>query len=59
MTFLAVLLSYFLGAIPFGVIVGKMRGVDVRAVGSGNIGTTNVWRTLGRAREVWFLRSMF
>ena len=47
MTFLAVLLSYFLGAIPFGVIVGKMRGVDVRAVGSGNIGTTNVWRTLG------------
>jgi len=38
---------YFLGAIPFGVIVGKMRGVDVRAVGSGNSGATNVWRTLG------------
>ena len=47
MTIIALLLSYFLGAIPFGVIVGKMRGVDVRAVGSGNSGTTNVWRTLG------------
>jgi len=47
MTIIALLLSYFLGAIPFGVIVGKMRGVDVRAVGSGNTGTTNVWRTLG------------
>ena len=47
MTIIALLLSYFLGAIPFVVIVGKMRGVDVRAVGSGNTGTTNVWRTLG------------
>ena len=47
MTIIALLLSYFLGAIPFGVIVGKMRGVDVREVGSGNTGTTNVWRTLG------------
>ena len=49
MTIIALLLSYFLGAIPFGVIVGKMRGVDVRAVGSGNSGATNVWRTLGPA----------
>lgn len=49
MTIIALLLSYFLGAIPFGVIVGKMRGVDVRSVGSGNSGATNVWRTLGPA----------
>jgi glycerol-3-phosphate acyltransferase PlsY len=47
MQYVALLLSYFLGAIPFGVIVGKMRGVDIRAVGSGNSGATNVWRTLG------------
>ncbi|HEX8552408.1 MAG TPA: glycerol-3-phosphate 1-O-acyltransferase PlsY [Abditibacteriaceae bacterium] len=43
----ALALSYFLGAIPFGLIVGKARGVDIRNSGSGNIGATNVWRTLG------------
>ncbi|RYG70116.1 glycerol-3-phosphate 1-O-acyltransferase [bacterium] len=47
MHFLALLLSFFIGAIPFGVLIGKMRGVDVRAAGSGNIGATNVWRVLG------------
>ena len=47
MLYVALLLSYLLGAIPFGVIVGKMRGVDIRAVGSGNSGATNVWRVLG------------
>ncbi len=47
MIFLALLLSFVVGSIPFGVLLGKMRGVDVRAVGSGNIGATNVWRALG------------
>lgn len=47
MLFLALLLAFFIGAIPFGVLLGKMRGVDVRSVGSGNIGATNVWRALG------------
>ena len=47
MIFLALALSFFCGSIPFGVLIGKSRGVDVRAVGSGNIGTTNVWRALG------------
>ena len=47
MLFLALLLSFFIGAVPFGVLIGKMRGVDVRAAGSGNIGATNVWRVLG------------
>lgn len=46
-TAIAFFLSYLLGAIPFGVLVGHARGVDVRAVGSGNSGATNVWRTLG------------
>jgi acyl phosphate:glycerol-3-phosphate acyltransferase len=47
MIYLAIILSYVCGAIPFGVIVGSLRGVDIRAVGSGNIGATNVWRALG------------
>lgn len=47
MLLLALFLSFFSGAIPFGVLIGKMRGVDVRAAGSGNIGATNVWRVLG------------
>ena len=40
-------IAYFLGAIPFGFIVGKMKGIDIRQHGSGNIGFTNTWRTLG------------
>lgn len=44
---LALALAFLCGAIPFGVLIGKMRGVDVRAGGSGNIGATNVWRLLG------------
>lgn len=47
MTIIALLLCYFLGAIPFGVLIGRVCGVDVRAVGSGNSGATNVWRALG------------
>ena len=40
--------AYFAGAIPFGFLIGKMRGVDVRTVGSKNIGATNVYRTVGK-----------
>lgn len=47
MLLIALLFSFFVGAIPFGVFIGKMRGIDVRAAGSGNIGATNVWRLLG------------
>ena len=42
-------LAYVVGSIPFGVVVGKVfYGVDVRQHGSGNVGTTNVFRVLGK-----------
>ncbi len=44
----AVLGSYLLGSIPFGYLAGKVRGIDIRKIGSGNIGATNVVRTLGK-----------
>ncbi len=40
--------AYFIGSIPFGFLAGKMRGIDIRQHGSGNIGATNVLRTLGK-----------
>lgn len=43
-----VIVSYLIGSIPSGLILGKLRGIDVREYGSGNIGTTNVLRTLGK-----------
>jgi glycerol-3-phosphate acyltransferase PlsY len=48
-TFLALLLGYLLGSIPFGVVLTRLAGKgDVRAIGSGNIGATNVLRTGSR-----------
>ncbi len=44
---LVVLLGYAAGAIPFGYLVGKARGVDIRAAGSGGTGATNALRILG------------
>lgn len=41
-------LSYLVGAIPFGLIIGRLKGVDILKEGSGNIGATNVGRLLGR-----------
>src|SRR5471030_914258 len=40
--------SYLLGSIPTGFVWGKARGIDIRTVGSGNIGATNVMRALGK-----------
>lgn len=45
---LILLSSYLLGSVDFAVLVGRMHGVDIHQVGSGNPGTSNVMRTLGR-----------
>lgn len=42
------LAAYLLGSIPTGFLVAKARGIDIRTVGSGNIGATNVLRILGK-----------
>ena len=48
-----IILSYLIGSIPFGVIIGrKFTGIDVRNFGSGKMGTTNVLRTAGKKAAV-------
>lgn len=47
--------GYLLGSIPTGFLVGKIRGIDVRTAGSGNIGATNAFRILGPAAGVLVL----
>ena len=44
--------AYLLGSIPTGFLVGKARGIDIRTVGSGNMGAANVFRTLGKTAGV-------
>jgi len=69
----AALIGYFLGSIPFGLIISRMGGQgDIREIGSGNIGTTNVLRTgrkdlaaltlvfdAGKAAAAFFIASHF
>lgn len=47
MVLIALLLSYLLGSLPAGAWVARARGVDIRTVGSGNTGATNVLRAMG------------
>ncbi len=42
------IIAYLFGAIPFGLLVAKIKGLDIREHGSGNIGATNVFRVVGK-----------
>jgi len=52
---LIVLGGYLLGSIPFGYLVAKAKGIDIRSVGSGNIGATNAMRVLGKPAGIFVL----
>ena len=52
---LTALTAYLLGSIPTGFLVAKARGTDIRTIGSGNIGATNVFRYLGTKAGVLVL----
>jgi glycerol-3-phosphate acyltransferase PlsY len=47
--------AYLLGSVPTGYLVGRARGIDIRSVGSGNIGATNVFRALGKGLGILVL----
>ncbi|MEN8258740.1 MAG: glycerol-3-phosphate 1-O-acyltransferase PlsY [Thermodesulfobacteriota bacterium] len=55
MNYLAIFLAYLVGSIPFGLLLGKMAGIDVRDSGSRNIGATNVTRLAGKKFGVFTL----
>lgn len=46
--FIFPLCAYLLGSIPFGLLIARTRGIDIRGAGSGNIGATNVARVVGK-----------
>lgn len=48
MNFLIIILSYFLGSVNFAYIAARIKGIDISSSGSGNPGTSNVLRTLGK-----------
>ena len=52
---LVIVFAYLFGSIPFGVLVGKITGVNIRQVGSGNIGATNMLRTVGKLPAIFVL----
>ena len=52
---LIALAAYLLGSIPFGFLAAKAKGIDIRSVGSGNIGATNALRVLGKPAGIFVL----
>jgi glycerol-3-phosphate acyltransferase PlsY len=52
---LTALIAYLLGSIPTGYLVAKARGIDIRTIGSGNIGATNVFRYFGTVPGIFVL----
>jgi acyl phosphate:glycerol-3-phosphate acyltransferase len=49
---LLILFGYLMGSVPVGFILGARSGIDVRAVGSGNVGATNVARVVGKRQGI-------
>lgn len=49
---LLIISAFVVGSIPFGFIIAKLKGVDLRKTGSGNIGATNVLRSMGKGPAV-------
>lgn len=47
-SYLIIMGAYLLGSVPVGILLGRLKGVDPRRVGSGNIGATNVMRAAGK-----------
>jgi glycerol-3-phosphate acyltransferase PlsY len=54
-TIVFIALCFLAGSFPTAYLVGRARGVDIRTVGSGNVGATNVFRVLGRGAGVFTL----
>ncbi|MEW6410274.1 MAG: glycerol-3-phosphate 1-O-acyltransferase PlsY [Nitrospirota bacterium] len=52
MIIIVFIIAYLLGSIPFGLLISRLKGVDIRAYGSGNIGATNVLRIVGKKEAV-------
>ena len=52
---LSALAAYLLGSIPTGFLVARLKGIDIRTVGSGNIGATNALRILGKPAGIFVL----
>lgn len=50
-----IILSFFIGSIPTGLLIAKTKGIDLRKVGSGNIGATNVLRAVGKKAALFTL----
>ncbi len=50
-----VIVAYFIGSIPTGYLVARAKGIDIRTVGSGNIGATNAFRVLGKGPGAFVL----
>lgn len=53
--FITAIAAYLLGSIPTGYLVARARGIDIRKIGSGNIGATNVFRVVGKPAGVFVL----
>lgn len=50
-----IIFAFIIGSIPFGIIIARLKGVDLKKVGSGNIGATNVLRSLGKGPAIFTL----